>query len=200
MVGQKGPPVTIYVEGGGTTDGERARLREGLSKFLSTIPKRKSPRIVACGGRAEAYRNFTKHDDESLAVLLVDSEEPVTVGSPWEHVRLRAGDGWVQPTSAVDDQLQLMTVMTETWLIADIDNLKARWRKLDASKLPTASLENCSKESLRRSLQQAMWETASGELSKADVFDLLATTRPTEVQKHCPKWGARFIALIQSRC
>ena len=86
------------------------------------------PRVVVCGGRSLAYRDFcvaqAKADPQFLPVLLVDSESPVTQPDPWEHIRLRAGDAWQRPTGASADQLHLMVQTMEAWFHADKDVLE----------------------------------------------------------------------------
>jgi len=62
------------------------------------------PRIVACGGRRNAYESFCLAlSNGEVAFLLVDSEAPVrpehqqgdpeTGWQPWSHLLARDGDG-----------------------------------------------------------------------------------------------------------
>ena len=54
--------------------------------------------------------------------LLVDAEEHVFSDppfDPWANVKASEGDGWNRPSGATDDQLQLMNVVMETWLLVD---------------------------------------------------------------------------------
>jgi hypothetical protein len=106
--------VRLYVEGGGDHNKALQTLcRKGFSEFI-----RKSglggrmPRVIACGGRQQAFESFrTAQDDEgmtSLPVLLVDAETAVNAANPWEHVRHRTGDKWERPPGAAEDQIQLM--------------------------------------------------------------------------------------------
>jgi hypothetical protein len=74
------------------------------------------PRIIACGGRDDAFDRFRHAPEEQHAILLVDSEGPVAT-KPWVH--LKARDGW-DPGAATDDQAQLMVACMERglWRIA----------------------------------------------------------------------------------
>ncbi len=114
----------IYVEGG--SDALATRCREGFRKLLEKAGfTGRIPRIVACGGRDEAYDDF----ENALAsgkyahlALIVDSEDPVQdIEKTWEH--LKARDGWERPPGADDAQVFLMTTCMETWIVADRDSL-----------------------------------------------------------------------------
>ena len=53
--------LTLYVEGGGDTREQKARLRRGLSSFLERANLQgRMPRIVASGGRDVAYDKVSK--------------------------------------------------------------------------------------------------------------------------------------------
>ncbi len=204
MVTSKGPPMTIYREGGWTTSSEKGRLREGFTKFLNQIPMTRHPKIVACGGRGQAFKSFKLHvrlKEESLPVLLVDSEELVSETSPWIHVASRGGDDWVKPDSATDEQLHLMTVITETWLLTDPSSLADYFGKnFDRSKIPTAGFEAITKDKVEQILRRATKDTTSGGCTKDDVFRLIATTNPKLVAERCPLWGKRFVDFITANC
>ena len=48
----------IYMEGGGSRDLD-ARCREGMKRLLDNTGFRgRQPRIVACGSRSDAYKDF----------------------------------------------------------------------------------------------------------------------------------------------
>lgn len=117
----------VLIEGGGDTRAEQATLREGFAKLfakaLGDLPK---PRIVLCGGRAQAYAAFEESYKTGYCLLLVDSEEAVRPGvSAWQHVHDRKGDRWERPPGARDDQLHFMVEAMEAWLIADPEALAA---------------------------------------------------------------------------
>lgn len=116
----------VYFEGGGNRTLKR-ELRRGLSLFFERAGlKGRMPRVVCCGGRDAAYGDFrtalTRASDNEFIVLLVDSEDPVTVGDgPWSHLRSR--DGWARPAGTTDDQAHLMVQCMEAWFLADRSTL-----------------------------------------------------------------------------
>src|SRR5256885_2202952 len=98
----------VYVEGGGDHNKQlNIRCREGFRKLLEKCGfERRMPRIVACGGREAAYRDFaTAHRSGELnySALFIDSEDAVAnAEQPWEHLKQR--DGWDRPDGATDEQ------------------------------------------------------------------------------------------------
>jgi Domain of unknown function (DUF4276) len=118
----------LYVEGGGDAKLLRTACRQGFSVFLNRAGlKGHMPRIVACGGRQQAYDDFCialKHGAHA-AMLLVDSEGPVSVSSPWIHLALRPGDRWRCPPNATDDDCHLMVQCMESWFLTDHHTLDA---------------------------------------------------------------------------
>lgn len=51
--------VKIYAEGGGNAASLKAECRKGFSKFFETAGfKGRMPRVIACGGRQDAYDSF----------------------------------------------------------------------------------------------------------------------------------------------
>ena len=110
--------LTIYVEGGGTSAGQRKRLREGMDVFLADLKdmarkRRRGLRLVPCGGRRMAYEAFANArdhaEDGETVVLLVDSEAPVTAAAPAAHLRERQGDQW-ELAGVPDDHIHLRKV------------------------------------------------------------------------------------------
>lgn len=75
--------VKLYVEGGGDSESLHSKCRDGFRCFLKNARLSGAlPRIVACGGRGKAIDRFcTALSQGEEALLLVDSEEPVTVNS-----------------------------------------------------------------------------------------------------------------------
>lgn len=77
--------IRIYAEGGGDKADTKARIREGLSVFLDPIrhaarEKRIRWRVIACGGRGQAYDAFVsavRQHPDAHNILLVDSEGAV---------------------------------------------------------------------------------------------------------------------------
>jgi hypothetical protein len=109
--------VKVYVEGGGDSKALQTKCRQGFSEFFRTAGlARRMPRIVACGARSSAYRDFrTAHSRGGVdfPMLLVDSEGPMGHSDPWEHVRQRPGDQWTRPEGASEDHLHLMVQTME---------------------------------------------------------------------------------------
>ena len=96
MKAKKPESVHLYVEGGGDQAVLHDELRRGFRAFLLKAGCRGNmPRIVACGGRNQAFDSFqTALNTGDKAVLLVDSEELVDVAfqSAWKHFEEREGD------------------------------------------------------------------------------------------------------------
>jgi len=115
--------VKIYVEGGGVGDPSLTKCRKGFRTFFERMLRGKGRvEVVACGGRSEAFKKFTRAHQGVIrgdyVILLVDSEEPVENDcSPWDH--LRANDNWEKPKTAEDDQAHLMVQCMEAWFMAD---------------------------------------------------------------------------------
>ena len=112
--------VKLYVEGGGDSEQLRSLCRKGFHEFLKKAGfDNRQPRIVACGGRQQAYDRFVTACGlaEEIAVLLVDSEDFVSTISPWQHLSNR--DKFCRPDGVSDDQCHLMVVCMESWFLAD---------------------------------------------------------------------------------
>jgi hypothetical protein len=180
-----------------------------MSTFLAPLveaarQKRIRWRVVACGGRQQAYDKFVdalENEPEVFNVLLVDSEDPVGDGvAPWTHLHGRQGDQWKQPMGTDESQCQLMVCCMEAWFLADPANLKAHFGgHFDSAKLPAAHLaETRTKDVIEKALAQATKDTPAGEYQKIrDGAKLLAKVKPAEVRKHC-KWCERlFVSLGQ---
>ncbi len=191
----------LYVEGGGNKHPSLAsECRRAFSKLFERAGIAQKPRVIACGGRKNAYDQFcTAHQEAKADVwLLVDAEERAASGpvfDPWTHVKARLGDGWDRPSGANDDQLQLMNVVMETWLLADREALKKIFGpRLDEGKLPPegASLETKDKPAVYAALKAAAKPTPSGEYGKgAHSFKVLAEVSPMKLRPL--SWANRFL-------
>lgn len=117
----------LYVEGGGDSQSLRTQCREGFRGFLEKAGFAGCmPRIVACGGRQQAFDKFKTacKANEETAILLVDSEDLVPVNtSPWTFLENRPGDNMTKPDNTTDDHCHLMVVCMETWFLADPEAL-----------------------------------------------------------------------------
>lgn len=194
----------LYVEGGGDSDKLHRKCREGFSKFLAKAGlKANMPRIVAAGGRQQAFDGF-RH---ALArgepcMLLVDSETAVDPGrTVWEHLRQPSAGGWSKPTSAKDEHCHLMVQCMESWFLADKLALASFFKqgfnekplpanpKIDeiAKKTVLVGLENATRQCLKR-----------GQYGKgAHSFEILAAIDSAKVISASPNWAGRFISELK---
>lgn len=196
--------IRIYVEGGGDKKETKARVREGFSGFLQDVvkiaqSKRIKWKIIICGSRNDAFRNFNNaledHSD-AFNVLLVDSEAPVKK-SPWEHLKLR--DNWDSP--GVDDtHCHLMVQTMEAWFIADIDTLKKFYGQgFRENSIPkNTNVEKIDKDSLEPILKAATRGTSKGEYQKIQhASKLLELLDVAKVRKAAPNCDRLFTILAQ---
>lgn len=83
------------------------------------------PKVVACGSREHAFKDFQnalKNQKHGLALLLVDSEGPVSKNiSSWTH--LQNQNGWERPAEVTDERAHLMVQCMEAWFLADREKL-----------------------------------------------------------------------------
>lgn len=127
----------IFVEGGAPHHRSlNTACRKAFGQFLERFSLGAwRPSIVACGSRRFAYEDFCtalkqSKNPRDVFVLLVDSEAAVSaVQSRWQHVLKRAGDGWIQPQSATDDNLFFMVECMENWFLADLAALERYFGK-----------------------------------------------------------------------
>src|SRR5258708_35938002 len=132
--------IAIYLEGGGDGSGsaqQKADLRTGMDALLdqqkqAARSKRLGWRTIPCGGRQQTFEAFyhalTQVGDETLLILLVDSEDAIAPEAKnadeanakvrVEHLTQR--DGW--DLSGTDPmQVHLMVRCMEAWIAADPD-------------------------------------------------------------------------------
>ncbi len=201
--------VKIYVEGGGDHNKAlQTQCRRGFSEFVRKAGLGgRMPRIVACGGRRQAYESFrTSHEEAGrfgFPILLVDSEGPVTERTSWEHVRLRAGDGWERPEGASGDQIHLMVQAMEAWFHADRDTLREYYGQ--GFRLAALSqrndIEDIPKADLFSGMRRATRDCQKGEYSKGEhSFQILARIDPTRVRAASPVYAERFFGVLDRMC
>jgi hypothetical protein len=193
----------LYVEGGGDRNPSLAsECRKAFSELFEKAGIKQKPKVVACGSRKHAYDMFRDAHDagDSEVWLLVDAEDPPSLErSPWDHVKTRKGDGWERPTRASDDQLHLMTICMETWLLTDHDALKKIFGpKFDEKKLPAISqLENTEKQAIHDALKEATRPTPAGKYGKGThSFRILALVSPENLRNLV--WGKRFLDAMEA--
>jgi Domain of unknown function (DUF4276) len=200
--------VKIYVEGGGDHNKDlQTECRRGFSEFFRRAGlEGRMPRVVACGGRQRAYDSFrTAHlnaEAGSLALLLVDSEAPVVEHDPWEHIKLRPGDGWPAPDGATQDQIHLMAQAMEAWFLADKEELQRYYGQgfRPAALRQRPDVENIPKADLFAGLQQATRNSQKGEYSKGrDSFEILARIDPAMV-KAAALHAKRLLHVLDQVC
>jgi len=194
----------LYVEGGGDSKLLRTACRRGFSEFLAKAGlKGHMPRIVACGGRKQAYDDFCTalRQGQHAAMLLVDSEDPVTVSSPWMHLLQRPADAWPTPADATADECHLMVQCMENWFLADRDTLKMFFGQgYDANALPSARspIETISKIVVYQALAKATnnCKTKQPYGKGEHSFLVLALVDPAKVMAASP-WANRFVTLLK---
>lgn len=191
----------IYVEGGseGITN---TKCRKAFRLFLEKIAAPGSFKVIASGGRRTAFENFctalVQYPNDNI-ILLVDAEEAVTK-SPWEHLGIRAGDGWQRPANAKDDQAQLMTQVMESWFLCDPDAIEAYYgQHFRRASLPrNQNVEQVSKRDVFLALENATKNTQKGVYHKTrHGFDLLERISPERVREVSPH-AERLFASLQS--
>jgi hypothetical protein len=194
----------LYVEGGGDSKLLRTAGRRGFSEFLAKAGlKGHMPRIVACGGRRQAYDDFCTalRQSRHVAMLLVDSEDAVTVPSSWTHLLQRPADAWPTPPDATDDDCHLMVQCMESWLLADRDALKTFFGQgYDANALPPEqnSIETIPKIVVYQALAKATKDCKTKErYGKGEhSFLLLALIDPVKVTVASP-WASHFVTVLK---
>lgn len=209
------PGVVLYVEGGGSgahSDVLQSELRRGFSEFFSktSLGTSRRPRVVACGGREQAFDRFkTALIQGENALLLVDSEAPVGAAAmpcgdshtwrPWLHLKQQAG--WDKPDESDDGDAHLMVQCMETWLLCDVPALTGFYQSgFKVPGLPLGDIESVVKSAVFSSLQKATQHcrTKAAYGKGAHSFKLLALIDPKKVCANSP-WAARLIAELERR-
>ena len=183
--------VTIYLEGGGDSGELKRRCREGFRKLLENCSFKRMPKLVACGGRGNAFDRFcTAHTDgREDAILLVDSEDPIAdIDKTWPHLKLR--DNWEKPDGAQDEQVLLMTTCMETWIVADRAALRTFYTsELKENQLPPlVNLEGRERHSVQDSLQNATKDCKNKYEKGKRSFEVLAVLTRATLEQHLPSF------------
>jgi len=199
--------ITLYVEGGGSgahSGSLQAALRQGFSDFFgkTALGNHRRPRVVACGGREQAFDRFkTALAQGENALLLVDSEDPVAQAAipcadmaawlPWAHLKQQAG--WSKPDHAHERDAHLMVQCMESWLLCDPHALKAFFGSgFKDLELKPAS-EKLTERELSDCLENATKNTQKGRYNKGShSFKLLALIDPAKVLHQSP-WASRLL-------
>jgi len=179
----------IYVEGGGHRSRTiAAACRAGFGKYFEkVVPVGAMPRIVACGSRSEAYRDFLKGLDDpkyERVLLLVDAEAEVAGGdAAWTHLQKR--DGWAKPDGVQDDSAHLMVQCMESWFLADKESLAGYYGQgFNMNALPgRKEIELIPKTDVQAALDNATRQTQKGAYHKTrHGFNIMAAIDPNKVE------------------
>ncbi len=193
--------VRLYVEGGGDSKALRTACRRGFAELLSKAGLAgRMPRIIACGSRTDAYRDFctaVRMTQHGVAVLLVDSEDPVNATTdPWAHLRGR--DGWHRPRGAGVDACHLMVECMEAWFLADRQALVGTYGpRFRVGALPRKrQVEQIAKSDVFRTLEQATRDSRRGPYRKGEQsFLVLERLDPARLEQAAPHARRFFDAL-----
>lgn len=188
--------IKLCVEGGGDSKILRTACREGFRTFIEKAGLAgMMPRIVACGGRDNAYNDFVIAHQQGNAMLLVDAEEPVNEAG-WRHLNNR--DGWPRPDGATDDQCHLMVEIMESWFLADREALEEFYGQgYRGNALPqNPQVEQIAKQDVLNGLDGAARETSKRRYDKGShSFGILAKLDPEKVRNASPH-AKRFIEAL----
>ncbi|MBI5154151.1 DUF4276 family protein [Candidatus Poribacteria bacterium] len=193
---------TLFIEGGGNTDAVKRQCREAFTElFKKARFEGAMPRVVACGSRAQAYKDFVRavstRGEGEIAVLLIGSESPVQKGAgKWAHLATGKQDQWSQPNGTSEDDVFLMVQLMETWLLAD----PSAWKQVlgadfNESKVPDwPDMEAIGKEKILSTISAA----TSGYTKGAISWRVLAHVKPAELETRLPH-AADFFQTMQRR-
>ncbi len=191
--------------------------RKGFRFFLEKAGlEGKMPRIVACGGRRQAYEMFCTKVDEAkrykdcIPVLLVDSEKKIDTRfegrdianwKPWDFLKEAEGEKWNRPTGADNNQCHFMVQCMESWLLCDPENLQSFFGQgFLANKLPPENVEI--EGIVKEKVYAYMADTTKRSEKKGNYkkglhsFKLLETTDYQKVIGRS-KWAKRFLNELQ---
>lgn len=187
--------VTIYVEGGGDQDRTLTECRKAFHSLLDHIrAEGQKPKIVACGGRGEAFANFCRavnHNEGDFPMLLIDAEDPVMQPDPWAH--LSATVQWQKPRNATAEQAHLMVQCMESWFLADVGCLEDYFgRGFSKNALPAnPNIEAIPKRDILNGIESAARRTSKQRYRKMrDGFSILARLDFDKVCARSPHAGA----------
>lgn len=184
--------ISLYVEGGGNSKELTTLCRRAFRRLIERAGLRGTmPRIVACGGRQNAYERFATalKNDHRVPILLVDAEGPLTGAGPWEH--LRQQDGWRRPNGATVDHCHLMVQVMESWFLADKRALKLFYGpEFRERSLPgNPDVEEVAKNDILAGLAQATRSTRKGSYARhkgSHSFMILGEISPSAVEGAAP--------------
>ncbi len=192
--------MTIYIEGGGDTRALQAPARRAFKALFERAGlKGRMPTVIACGPRSlaiRAFQNALKRGE--IAVLLVDSEGSVAIGSsPTMHLRGR--DEW--GGHGDESGIHLMVQIMESWFLADPDALLKQFGAgFEAKALPKSSnVETVSKETVLSGLNRAITKCGvrSYTRRKRLGFEIVERLDPNKVEASSP-FAKRFFDYLRA--
>ena len=192
--------VRLYVEGGGSTRKQQRDLRRAFTELIDKAGlSGRMPKVIASGSREAAYNDFRKSHQRAntTALLLVDSEGPVTAKSPWLHLKNR--DRWERPPNSADTQCHLMVQVMESWFLADREALAEYYGSgFGSSVIPQwQDIEQVPKTDVSDKLEQATRNTGKGRYHKGrHSFELLRRIDPAKVAEASPH-AKRFVNALR---
>ena len=206
--------IKVFVEGGGDSVHQRRELRVGFDELLAAQKmaaqgKKRSWDTTFRGGRDQTFDAFHRAlehaDDETLLILLVDSEDGIDAETKnaadanaqtrVQHLTQR--DQW-DLTGTDPKQVHLMVQCMETWIVADAEALADYYGKgFHAKSLPKRqNLEEEPKPDVLDKLKKATNKTQKGEYAKIKhASKLLACIDPAKVRQRCSRF-ATFTAWL----
>ncbi|MGA2207304.1 MAG: DUF4276 family protein [Terracidiphilus sp.] len=103
-------------------------FRNSFKQHLVKLdPRLKAMEVSPCGSTEDTIRDYARAVRENKAdfvpALLVDSDTPVTVNSPAEHLRIKLDSAKVQRDARTN--IFLMVQCMESWFVTDPTALKA---------------------------------------------------------------------------
>lgn len=187
----------LLIEGGaqGSNSKElQSRCRAGFRKLLEKCGfQRRMPQLVASGGRATAFRDFSNAHAHARKIdyvaLLVDSEQHMAdIEQTWSHLKSR--DNWDQPDGADDEQVLMMTTCMETWIATDRAALRSHYgAKLRENALPALhDMESRDRHAVQEALQHATRDCTNAYQKGKRSFEVLEKLDPAELREHLPSF------------
>lgn len=192
--------VRVYVEGGGSQQRTKTACRRAFRLFFEKVlGDRPKPRITACGGRVETYRDFCRSlkDRETFPLLLVDSEGPVAAGkTACEHLLDR--DHWINVMP--DKQVHLMVQCMEAWFLADAPALAQYYGNgfKGGALSGNLDIEAVPKREVLDKLNNATNGTTKGPYHKTrHAFEILECIDPAGIQQRSRHADKLFKVLLE---
>jgi len=191
---------TIYIEGGATGAYSREqciRCERAFHKLLDRMGfTGRKPRLVACGGRADVFKDFCtaqRSFGSGWVAMWIDSEDPMAdIEKAWKHLaQVTTVSRWEKPEGATDDQVLFMTTSMETWIVADPAALREHYgHRLQESQLPDLeNIENRNRHEVQEKLARATKDCKNAYAKGKRSFEILAKLDPAALEVHLPSFS-----------